>query len=59
MTVLPKLPAEIAADFIRQIYEHALLEISKTVPAGYMELCTKKFVVTGKWKCQQPYTYSF
>ena len=45
---LPKSAIDITADFIRKIYEHALSEISKTVPRGYMELCAKKFVLTGK-----------
>lgn len=38
---------EVAADFIRAIYQHALLEIAKTVPNGYMEMCRKDHVLSG------------
>ncbi|KAG6241820.1 hypothetical protein E4U24_006000 [Claviceps purpurea] len=43
---LPKKPVEIAADFIRAIYEHALGEISTTVPKAYMDICQKEFVLS-------------
>ncbi|KAG6014764.1 hypothetical protein E4U54_004867 [Claviceps lovelessii] len=43
---LPKKPFEIAADFIGAIYEHALEEISKTVPKAYMDMCDKEFVLS-------------
>ncbi|KAG6003817.1 hypothetical protein E4U21_001672 [Claviceps maximensis] len=43
---LPKKPFEIAADFIGAIYEHALKEISKTVPKAYMDMCEKEFVLS-------------
>jgi len=45
---LPKKPVEVAADFIRSIYQHALSEITKQVPKGYMSLCQQKFVLSGK-----------
>ncbi|KAG5977078.1 hypothetical protein E4U56_000482 [Claviceps arundinis] len=43
---LPKKPVEIAADFIRAIYEHALGEISTAVPKAYMDICQKEFVLS-------------
>ncbi|KAH6658942.1 putative hsp70 protein [Truncatella angustata] len=43
---LPKPPVEIAADFIKSIYKHALKQIEKEVPSGYMALCQKQFVLT-------------
>ncbi|KAG5935629.1 hypothetical protein E4U59_005506 [Claviceps monticola] len=43
---LPKNPVEIAADFIRAIYEHALREISTAVPKAYMDICQKEFVLS-------------
>lgn len=43
---LPKPVVEIAADFIGAIYQHALSEISTTVPKDYFESCDKEFVVT-------------
>lgn len=45
---LPKRPVEVAADFIRSIYQHALKEITKQVPKEYMSLCQQKFVLSGK-----------
>lgn len=36
----------IPADFIGAIYQHALCEISTTVPKDYFESCVKEFVVT-------------
>lgn len=47
VATLPKSPTEIASDFMKGIYKHALAEISKTTPKAYVDLCTKKFVVTG------------
>ncbi|KAG5948550.1 hypothetical protein E4U60_001463 [Claviceps pazoutovae] len=43
---LPKKPVEIAADFIRAIYEHALEEIASAVPKAYMDICQKEFVLS-------------
>ncbi|KAG6053635.1 hypothetical protein E4U17_004484 [Claviceps sp. LM77 group G4] len=43
---LPKKPVEVAADFIRAIYEHALGEISTAVPKAYMDICQKQFVLS-------------
>ncbi|KAG6249022.1 hypothetical protein E4U49_008288, partial [Claviceps purpurea] len=45
---LPKKPVEIAADFIRAIYEHALGEISTAVPKAYMDICRKEFVLSAE-----------
>ncbi|KAG8419671.1 hypothetical protein J3458_004519 [Metarhizium acridum] len=44
--MLPKQPVQVAADFMRAIYKHALDEISKTVPKAYMDLCSKQFVLS-------------
>ncbi|KAK4450231.1 hypothetical protein QBC34DRAFT_484501 [Podospora aff. communis PSN243] len=43
---LPKTPVEVAADFIRAIYQHAHAEIAKRVPKDYMSLCQQKFVLS-------------
>lgn len=49
---LPKPAVEVAADFIKAMYEHALQEITKEVPDNYMTLCQKQFVFSGKRKLQ-------
>ncbi|KAH0600937.1 hypothetical protein MHUMG1_01938 [Metarhizium humberi] len=46
LSSLPRTAVEVAADFIGKVYQHALAEISKKVPRGYMELCSKEFVLT-------------
>ncbi|KAG5965240.1 hypothetical protein E4U58_002897 [Claviceps cyperi] len=46
LKALPKVPIEIAADFMRAIYEHALEEISSAVPKAYMDICQKEFVLS-------------
>lgn len=48
LTKLPKKPVEIAADYIRSIYQHALAEIKKEIPESYMQMCQKQFVMSGK-----------
>lgn len=48
LKALPKAPIEIAADFMRAIYEHALEEIASAVPKAYMDICQKEFVLSGK-----------
>lgn len=45
---LPKDPIKVAADFIKEMYSHALKEISAQVPKNYMALCRKQFVLSGK-----------
>jgi len=45
---LPKDPIKVAADFIKEMYTHALKEISAQVPKNYMALCQKQFVLSGK-----------
>lgn len=45
---LPKAPMEVAADFIGAMYKHALSEIAKEVPASYLSVCQKEFVLSGK-----------
>jgi molecular chaperone DnaK (HSP70) len=47
ISTLPKPPMHIAADFIKAIYQHALSEISKQVPAEYLAMCQKQFVLSG------------
>ncbi len=47
MKKLPKAPVDIAADFIRAMYKHALKEIAKEVPSNYMSMCQKHFVLSG------------
>jgi hypothetical protein len=51
---LPKRPVEIAADFLKGLYNHALKEIAKEVPANYMSLCQKQFVLSGESEYLQP-----
>ncbi|KAG6199235.1 hypothetical protein E4U10_005217 [Claviceps purpurea] len=46
LRALPKAPIEIAADFMRAIYEHALEEIASAVPKAYMDICQKEFVLS-------------
>ncbi|KEY64920.1 hypothetical protein S7711_03910 [Stachybotrys chartarum IBT 7711] len=46
ISTLPKPPMHIAADFIKAIYQHALGEISKQVPAEYLAMCQKQFVLS-------------
>ena len=42
----PKPTLELAADFISALYSHALDEIAKTVPGGYLESCPREFVLS-------------
>lgn len=42
----PKPTLELAADFIAALYSHALDEIAKTVPDGYLASCEKEFVLS-------------
>ncbi|KAG5996742.1 hypothetical protein E4U52_005958 [Claviceps spartinae] len=46
LKTLPKAPIEIAADFMRAIFEHALEEIASAVPKAYMDICQKEFVLS-------------
>ena len=48
LSMLPKQPVEIVADFIGAIYQHALTEIAKEVPADYISICQKQFTLSGK-----------
>ncbi|KAH6842399.1 hypothetical protein B0I37DRAFT_399101 [Chaetomium sp. MPI-CAGE-AT-0009] len=43
---LPKVPVEIAADFIGAVYRHAQSEIAKVVPKDYLKICQKHFVLS-------------
>ena len=52
---LPKKPVDVAADFIRAIYQHALAEITKQVPRGYMSMCQQQFVLSGDYIPQLSY----
>jgi molecular chaperone DnaK (HSP70) len=44
---LQKTPVQVAADFLGAIHQHALSEIARKVPAGYLSLCSKQFVLSG------------
>lgn len=44
---LPKPPVHIACDYIGAMYKHALSEITKTVPADFLAMCQKQFVMSG------------
>ncbi|KAF2113917.1 hypothetical protein BDV96DRAFT_688202 [Lophiotrema nucula] len=48
---LPKKPVQLAADFIRAMYDHALQQISNEVTEAYMKLCQKQYVlsVPARW----------
>ncbi|KAM0460413.1 hypothetical protein ACHAPV_005207 [Trichoderma viride] len=41
---LPKTPVEITADFVGAIYNHAMEEITKKFPKGYVQLCRKEYI---------------
>lgn len=43
---LVKPPVDVAADFIRAIYQHAMTKIESQIPAGYLRMCQKKFVLS-------------
>ncbi|EKD16179.1 hypothetical protein MBM_05473 [Drepanopeziza brunnea f. sp. 'multigermtubi' MB_m1] len=43
---LGKPPVEVAADFIRSMYQHAMEKIESTIPSDYLRMCQKKFVLT-------------
>ncbi|KAI3392445.1 hypothetical protein diail_5689 [Diaporthe ilicicola] len=43
---LPKDPVDVAADFIRSIYEHAISVIVSSAVRDYFELCQKEFVLS-------------
>jgi hypothetical protein len=44
---LPKDPVMVAADYIKAVYEYALVEISNKVPQRYIAQCQKEFVLSG------------
>lgn len=48
MAKLPKPPVDVAADFIKAMYTHALAQIAKEVPQQYFNMCEKEFVLTGR-----------
>ncbi|KAL9577736.1 MAG: hypothetical protein Q9212_006176 [Teloschistes hypoglaucus] len=43
---LGKPPTEVVTDYIAAIYKHALSRIKSKVPAEYLKMCQKKFVVS-------------
>lgn len=43
---LPKKTADVAADYIRSLFQHALSEITKKVPQGYLAMCQREYVLT-------------
>lgn len=44
--MLPKNPVNVAADFIRSIFQHALDDITKKVPRGYLAMCEREYVLS-------------
>lgn len=53
-----KSAVDVAGDIMRAIYQHALAEISKTIPEGYLEMCSKVFVLTGESLRKMSYSAS-
>lgn len=43
---LGKSAVEIATDYISAIYKHAMTRIESRIPADYLQMCEKKFVVS-------------
>ena len=43
---LGKPVVDVATDYIASIYKHALQRIESEVPADYLKMCQKKFVIT-------------
>ncbi|TVY34329.1 Heat shock 70 kDa protein 12B [Lachnellula subtilissima] len=43
---LDKPPVKVVADFIRAMYQHSLSKIESAVPAQYLSMCQKQFVLT-------------
>ena len=43
---LGKPAVEVAADYIAAIYHHAMSRIESKMPAAYLQMCQKKFVVS-------------
>ncbi|KAH7370903.1 Hsp70 family protein-like protein [Rhexocercosporidium sp. MPI-PUGE-AT-0058] len=43
---LGKPAVDVAADFIKTMYDHAMSKIGSTVPRGYMDICQKHFVLS-------------
>ncbi|KAI9053981.1 hypothetical protein LZ554_002925 [Drepanopeziza brunnea f. sp. 'monogermtubi'] len=43
---LGKPPVDVAADFIRSMYQHAMKKIESTIPSDYLMMCQKNFVLT-------------
>ncbi|KAL8856126.1 MAG: hypothetical protein Q9178_007251 [Gyalolechia marmorata] len=43
---LPKPAVDVVSDYLTAVYKHALKQIKTKVPAEYLKMCQKKFVVT-------------
>jgi hypothetical protein len=43
---LGKPAVEVAADFIGAMYKHAMSKISSKVPAEYLDMCQKQFILS-------------
>lgn len=43
---LGKPAVDVAADYIGAVYKHALSKIESKMPADYLQMCQKKFVVS-------------
>jgi hypothetical protein len=46
LAALGKSAVQIAGDFIRAIYNHAIEQIESSIPSAYMDLCSKEFVLS-------------
>jgi molecular chaperone DnaK (HSP70) len=43
---LAKPPVEVAADFIKAMYQHAMAKIESQIPEEYLRMCQKQFVLS-------------
>ncbi|TVY51093.1 Heat shock 70 kDa protein 12B [Lachnellula cervina] len=43
---LAKPPVEVAADFIKAMYQHAMMKIESQIPQEYLRMCQKEFVLS-------------
>lgn len=55
---LDKPPVKVVADFIRAMYQHSMSKIESAVPAQYLTMCQKQFVLTvpAVWSDKAKYT---
>lgn len=43
---LPKPPMDVAADIIKATYQHAMAEIETQIPAEYLPMCQRQYVLS-------------